>query len=116
MRYYRTLLVLLILALLGFLWPLPAATQTPSAATVEPDSDEIAVMTVVLDAAHAFASPGWVLVSARTATFECSPPADIGINIGGCSGMRAATEMGVRSFIVAFLFSVNSLDDAATPT
>ncbi len=54
--------------------------------------DEIAVMAAVVQAAYDHATPGWVLIGARTATFECNPPADIGIDVGGCSGMRVASE------------------------
>lgn len=56
------------------------------------DADEIAVMGTVLEAAYAHAAQGWVGVGARTATFECNPSANIGIDVGGCSGMRVSTE------------------------
>lgn len=56
------------------------------------DRDEIAVMAAALKAAYAASTDGWVLVGARTATFACNPPEDIGLKIGGCSGMRMETE------------------------
>jgi hypothetical protein len=56
------------------------------------DPDELAVMAVVLDAVYPKEAKGWVLLSARTATFECNPPANTGLNIGGCSGMRTPNQ------------------------
>lgn len=55
-------------------------------------SEEIAVMAATVQAAYDYATPGWVLIGARTTTFECNPPANIGIDVGGCSGMRVASE------------------------
>jgi len=66
--------------------------QAPSTPASELDSDEIAVMAVVLDAAYAHATPGWVMVATRTATFKCNPPSNIGLDVGGCDGMRDVTE------------------------
>jgi hypothetical protein len=92
MRYPRLCFFLLFVMLLASTGVRPAVAQAPSPSAGEPDSDEIAVMAVILDAAYAHAAQGWVLVGARTATFECNPPANIGMDIGGCSGMRDATE------------------------
>src|SRR5690348_1668936 len=57
---------------------------------------EIPVMAAALDAAYTFASPGWVMLAARTATFACNPSANIGMEMGGCSGMRAADETAAQ--------------------
>ena len=92
MRYFRPFLVLVFVALFACTGPKLAVNQASSTLDGEPDADEIAVMAVILDAAYAHAAHGWVLVGARTATFECNPPANIGIDIGGCSGMRVASE------------------------
>lgn len=54
--------------------------------------DEIAVMAAVLDAAYAGTTYGWVMVARRTATFACNPPENNGLTIGGCNGMRFASE------------------------
>lgn len=72
---------------------LPYATAQGVPGSPEaPSTEEIAVMGAALEAAYARVTPGWVLVAARTATFECNPPANIGIDVGGCSGMRLADE------------------------
>jgi hypothetical protein len=52
--------------------PLRIGAQIPSVAKEMPDAEEIAVMAAALEAAYAHATPGWVLVGARTATFECN--------------------------------------------
>lgn len=92
MKYINRLVIL-------FIFPLSACTASMLATNPESsdhhtslDTEEIKVMSIVLDAAYAHADPGWVLFTARTATFACSPPTDIGIDIGGCNGMRDASE------------------------
>ncbi len=92
MRYRRILLVLLFIALCACKGPTSAVNQTTSTSAGQPDSDEIAVMAAVLDDVYARVAVGWVLVCARTATFECNPPAMTGVDVGGCSGMRGAAE------------------------
>jgi hypothetical protein len=54
--------------------------------------DEYDVLGAVLGSVHARNSNGWILVGSRTATFACNPPVDNGGSVGGCSGMRVATE------------------------
>jgi hypothetical protein len=74
-----------------FVGALPAAPQATRPAN-KLDVDESAVFAVVLETAYEPIARGWVMVGARTATFECNPPADIGFDVGGCTGMRLASE------------------------
>jgi hypothetical protein len=92
MRYCKLLPILLPITLLVSMGPLRADAQVPPPSQDVPDADEIAVMASVLEAAYAHAAPGWVMVGARTATFDCNPSANIGVDVGGCSGMRVSTE------------------------
>jgi hypothetical protein len=89
MTALRSRLLLLPLTLVVALGPLQLSAQIP---TPSPDADEIVVMATALEAAYVGAAPGWVMVGARTATFECNPSANIGVDVEGCSGMRVSTE------------------------
>lgn len=92
MKFYRLIFFFLLATLLfSWTWPRYIAQASPESAS-KLDSDEIAVMAVVLDAAYALASPGWVMLASRTATFKCNPPSNIGLDVGGCNGMRDASE------------------------
>lgn len=56
------------------------------------DSDESRIYGILIDAVSERPVGSWVMVGADTASFECNPPAPIGINIDGCSGMRDSAE------------------------
>lgn len=68
------------------------AVQTAQTTAQVLDAEELRVLAAVVDAAYAPIGHGWVLVGARTTTFECHPPADTGLDVGGCSGMRVSAE------------------------
>ena len=91
-RYITFFLAMIATVLFAFTTPSQTAAHTSGASQGEPDADEIAVMAVILDAAYAHATPGWVWIIGRTATFECNSSANVIISIGGCSGMRLSAE------------------------
>jgi hypothetical protein len=90
MRFYR--MIFFFLLILCTLYELSCITQASELPVNEPDPDEIAIMAAVLDSVYSHVSNGWVMVSSQTATFKCNPPSKIGLEIGGCNGMRFATE------------------------
>jgi len=50
------------------------------------DRDEYDVLAAVLADAHSPNSKGWIMLAARTATFECDPPPNNGFSMGGAAG------------------------------
>jgi len=52
------------------------------------DSVEYSVVAAVVKADHLPKHPRWFMLSNRTTTFECDPPANTGFSFVGCSGMR----------------------------
>lgn len=88
-RTVRPPMLLFVLVILTAMAPpaVDSAQPSPSSAQ-EPEAEEYEVMAAVLSAAYSPNSTGWVMLAARTATFECNPSAPIGFDNGGCSGMR----------------------------
>jgi hypothetical protein len=74
--------------LAGIVLALPVAAANEANTTAE----ELRVYGALLESASTTAPKTWILVGAQTATFECDPPAPIGLDVGGCTGMRVAPE------------------------
>jgi hypothetical protein len=72
--------------------PAPGRALLAQDSTDALESEEITVLASVLEAAYAPFGKGWVMVGGRTTTFACNPPAQTGLDVGGCSGMRVADE------------------------
>ncbi len=92
MKYSNALIILFTVMLSACTAPRITTNSESSALRNNLEADEIRIMSVVLDAAYAHSDPGWVLLAARTVTFACNPPANIGFDMEGCSGMRDARE------------------------
>lgn len=96
-RRMLSIMRLILLFLLAAFAAAPAIRGIQGAALSQPssnelDSDEILVLTAVLEAAYTPIGRGWVLVAGRTTTYACNPPAKTGLDVDGCSGMRVSGE------------------------
>ncbi|QWT21092.1 hypothetical protein KPL74_03540 [Bacillus sp. NP157] len=69
-------------------WPGMAAAATAAPGL---SADAYAVAAAVLRDTYPSDAKKIVLLGTRTATFACNPSADIGFDVGGCSGMRVAS-------------------------
>lgn len=92
MKTHRLIFFFLLVFLLFACAEIRYIGQAQSKPASKLDPDEIAVMAVVLEYTYAHATPGWVMVAKHTATFKCNPASDIGLDVGGCNGMRDANE------------------------
>jgi hypothetical protein len=76
------------------------ATSVSKGDEVSVDSEERRIYGILIDTVSEKPPGSWVMVAADTASFECNPPAPIGLNIDGCSGMRGATETPVERMAI----------------
>jgi len=85
----RLILAILLIFLLKFSLA-QASDGIPALQNLE--DEEYRVVAAVVAQVHLSHSPHWFILADRTTSFECNPPANTGLAIGGCSGMRTVNQ------------------------
>lgn len=80
----------LLVLLCPWVMDVPACDSSP--VREDMDDEELRVIAAVVKQVHLPRSPKWFILADRTTTFDCDPPANTGLNIDGCSGMRTKDE------------------------
>jgi hypothetical protein len=77
------------------------------------NDEELRVIAAVVEQVHLPRSPKWFILADRTTTFDCDPPANTGLNIDGCSGMRTKNE-SPRDVLRKVALSIDGVTAALT--
>lgn len=62
------------------------------------EEEEYSVWAAVVNQIHLPKSPRWFMLADRTVSFQCDPSASLGIDVGGCGGMRVQGQTSAEVF------------------